>query len=57
MKRLFDLIISVFALLIFLVPGVLVALVVWLTSKGPVIYWSDRVGKENKIFQMPKSYV
>ena len=54
MKRLFDLMISVFALMIFLVPGVLVALVVWLTSKGPVIYWSDRVGQYNKIFKMPK---
>ena len=54
MKRLFDLMISVFALMIFLVPGVLVALVVWLTSKGPVIYWSNRVGQYNKIFKMPK---
>ena len=54
MKRLFDLMMSVFALMIFLVPGVLVALVVWLTSKGPVIYWSDRVGQYNKIFKMPK---
>ena len=54
MKRLFDLMLSVFALMIFLVPGVLVALVVWLTSKGPVIYWSDRVGQYNKIFKMPK---
>ena len=54
MKRLFDLMISVFALIIFLVLGVLVALVVWLTSKGPVIYWSDRVGQYNKIFKMPK---
>ena len=54
MKRLLDLMISVFTLMIFLVPGVLVALVVRLTSKGPVIYWSDRVGQYNKIFKMPK---
>ena len=54
MKRFFDLMMSVFALMIFLVPGVLVVLVVWLTSKGPVIYWSDRVGQYNKIFKMPK---
>ena len=54
MKRLFDLMISVFALMVFLLPGVLVALVVRLTSKGPVIYWSDRIGQYNKIFKMPK---
>ena len=54
MKRFFDLIMSVFALMIFLVPGVLVALVVWLTSEGPIIYWSDRVGRNNHLFKMPK---
>ncbi len=54
MKRLFDLLMSAFALMIFLVPGVLVALVVRLTSEGPVIYWSDRVGRNNKFFKMPK---
>lgn len=31
-----------------------VALLVRLTSPGPVIYWSDRVGRHNKIFIMPK---
>lgn len=54
MKRLFDLLMSAFALMIFLVPGVLVALVVRLTSEGPVIYWSDRVGRNNNFFKMPK---
>ena len=54
MKRFIDLIMSVFALMIFLVPGVLVALVVWLTSEGPIIYWSDRVGRNNHLFKMPK---
>ena len=54
MKRLFDLIMCVFALMIFLVPGVLVALAVWLTSEGPIIYWSDRVGRNNHLFNMPK---
>ena len=54
MKRLFDLMISVFALMIFFIPGVLVALVVWLTSKGSVIYLFDRVGQYNKTFKMPK---
>ena len=42
------------AALILFVPGVLVALAVCLTSKGPALYWSDRVGRDNKIFKMPK---
>ena len=54
MKRLFDLVTAVHALIVFLVPAVLVALAVLLTSKGPIIYWSDRVGRYNKIFKMPK---
>lgn len=54
MKRFFDLLMSVFALMILLVPAALVALVVRLTSEGSIIYWSDRVGRNNKIFKMPK---
>lgn len=54
MKRLFDLILSAIAALILLVPCVLVALMVKLTSPGPVLYWSDRVGRHNRIFKMPK---
>ena len=54
MKRLFDLILALFALLVLLIPIVLVALFVKLTSKGPIVYWSDRVGRYNKIFKMPK---
>ena len=54
MKRLFDLLTAVQALIVLLVPAGLVALAVLLTSKGPVIYWSDRVGRYNKIFKMPK---
>ncbi len=54
MKRIFDLLISVFALMVFLMPAALVALIVRLTSVGPIIYWSDRVGQYNKIFKMPK---
>ena len=52
MKRLFDLLTAVQALIVLLVPAGLVALAVLLTSKGPVIYWSDRVGRYNKIFKM-----
>lgn len=54
MKRFFDLCLSLFALLFLLVPILLVALLVRITSVGPVIYWSDRVGRNNKIFKMPK---
>jgi O-antigen biosynthesis protein WbqP len=54
MKRLFDLIVGVCAGVILLLPLVLVALAVRLTSKGPALYWSDRVGRNNTIFKMPK---
>lgn len=54
MKRLFDLLIAL-AAAVFLVPLVLgVALVIRLTSPGPVLYWSERVGRHNRIFKMPK---
>ncbi len=54
MKRLFDLILALIATGILLVPIVIVAVLVKLTSKGPALYWSDRVGKDNQIFKMPK---
>jgi O-antigen biosynthesis protein WbqP len=54
MKRLFDLFLSGFLLLLFAIPMALIALAIKLTSKGPVLYWSDRVGRENRIFSMPK---
>lgn len=54
MKRLFDLIAGACAALILLLPVVLVASAVRLTSKGPALYWSDRVGRNNNIFKMPK---
>lgn len=53
-KRLFDLLLALIAGIVLLVPLLLVALAVKLTSKGPVLYWSDRVGRGNKIFRMPK---
>jgi len=54
MKRIFDLLlgISVFMLLIIFI--LLVAIAVRLSSKGSVLYWSDRIGKDNKTFKMPK---
>jgi O-antigen biosynthesis protein WbqP len=54
MKRLFDLILAILAALVLVMPLVLLALLVKLTSKGPILYWSDRVGKKNRIFKMPK---
>ena len=54
MKRFFDLLLSFFALLILLIPIVLVTVAVKLTSKGPALYWSDRVGRNNAVFKMPK---
>lgn len=54
MKRLFDVVLSCVVLGLFCVPMLLVALLVKLTSKGPVLYWSDRVGRNNAIFEMPK---
>ncbi len=54
MKRFFDLILGLFASAVLLLPALLVASAVRLTSKGPALYWSDRVGRNNVIFKMPK---
>lgn len=54
MKRLFDLLLACLALVILLVPIVVVAILVRVTSPGPALYWSDRVGRHNRIFKMPK---
>ena len=54
MKRLFDLVMGIAALLVLAVPLAVIALAVKLTSPGPVFYWSDRVGIHNTIFRMPK---
>lgn len=53
-KRLFDLLMALLALVVLIVPIVIVALIVKITSKGPVLYWSDRIGKNNRVFKMPK---
>ena len=54
MKRLFDLLLASIAMTMFLLPIMIVAMLVRLTSKGSVLYWSDRVGIHNTIFKMPK---
>ena len=54
MKRIFDLVLGGVAAVVLLVPVLLVAVAVRLTSKGPALYWSARVGRNNQIFKMPK---
>ena len=54
MKRLFDLCLALFALLFLALPILLVAVMVRLTSQGSALYWSDRIGRHNKLFKMPK---
>lgn len=54
MKRVLDVVLGVLACVIFFLPLCALALMVKLTSKGPVLYWSDRVGRGNHIFAMPK---
>ena len=55
MKRLSDLILSFLVLAIFFFPMIVIAIFISLTSKGPVLYFSKRVGRQNIIFNMPKS--
>lgn len=54
MKRLLDLLLAIAALALLVVPLVVIAVLVRLTSPGPAVYWSDRVGRHNRIFRMPK---
>ena len=54
MKRLFDIIFVVIATVLLLVPFIAIWLSVRLSFDGPALYWSDRIGKDNKVFKMPK---
>ncbi len=54
MKRIFDFLLALLALLFFIAPILLIAAIVKLTSTGPALYWSHRVGLNNKLFEMPK---
>ncbi|MDI1361611.1 sugar transferase [Methylotenera sp.] len=53
-KRLFDFLLALSAILFLIIPIIVVAIMVRLTSVGPVMYWSDRIGRNNHIFRMPK---
>ena len=54
MKRIFDLFMGVLLLILVVLPMLITAIAVRLTSTGPVLYWSDRIGRDNVIFRMPK---
>ena len=54
MKRIFDLLMSVVILILLIIPMLLISISVCLSSQGPALYWSKRIGKKNKIFYMPK---
>jgi len=54
MKRIFDIVLASMFFIVFSFPMLIVAVLVKVTSKGPVLYWSDRVGRYNEIFKMPK---
>ena len=54
LKRLFDVLVSAFAALVLALPMAIVAMAVKMTSPGPALYWSKRVGKDNRLFLMPK---
>lgn len=54
LKRFFDLFLTLVAMVVLAIPILLVVVLVRLTSPGPALYWSDRVGQHNKLFRMPK---
>lgn len=54
MKRVFDLLMALIACIILAVPVLFIVVAVRRTSPGPALYWSDRIGRGNKIFKMPK---
>jgi len=54
MKRIFDFLLVVIVFILLIAPIILTAIAVRITSKGSILYWSDRVGRNNEIFKMPK---
>ena len=54
LKRGFDIALALFAGALLLLPGLVIALLVRMTSSGSALYWSDRVGIDNRLFRMPK---
>ena len=54
MKRIFDFLLAIATTILLVIPIILTVIAVRITSKGSVLYWSDRIGRNNKIFKMPK---
>jgi O-antigen biosynthesis protein WbqP len=54
MKRIFDLVVAIILLILLSIPLLFIALLIKLTSRGPVLHWSDRIGINNTVFKMPK---
>ena len=54
MKRIFDLILAAILIIVLSVPMLIIIFAIRLTSKGPALYWSERVGLDNSIYKMPK---
>lgn len=54
MKRIFDLLFSIIILIILSSILVIICFLILITTSGPILFWSDRIGKNNKIFRMPK---
>ena len=54
MKRIFDSLLAIIVIILLIAPIILTAIAVRITSKGSVLYWSDRIGRNNEIFKMPK---
>src|SRR5687768_10375047 len=53
-KRVFDVALAALAATVLAIPMIVIALLVRVTSSGPAIYWSDRIGANNRVFRMPK---
>ena len=54
MKRCFDVLFSIVALIIAAIPSGLLAIIIFVTSGTPIVYWGQRVGRDNRLFMMPK---
>lgn len=53
-KRLFDVALVLCAMTVLVFPVLVIGVLVRLTSRGPALYWSDRIGRDNRVFRMPK---
>lgn len=54
LKRSFDIFLSLLVMIVAAIPSILIVFAIRLTSKGPILYWSKRIGKNNSFFLMPK---